>query len=198
MTLERCSKERVEKEKGNIVDTVEERIQNAFLTALDRIMTPKTELAFRSINAASGRTATSVMANSERGEYIGISASFETVSERSITLHMFNTNDETRKITPDEVSELSVPGTQFDRQTRTHHRDCIILSAGVNQLFFAAPKMHNVNHDGLFKRTQSRCIHSIQHRRVIVHWLVTCKSIEDEITGFGDNYFSVKEEQCGS
>ena len=43
MTLERCSKERVEKEKGNNVDTVEDKIQNANLTALDRIFTPEND-----------------------------------------------------------------------------------------------------------------------------------------------------------
>ena len=39
---------------GNVVDTVEDRIQNAILTATDSIITPKLELAIRSINASSG------------------------------------------------------------------------------------------------------------------------------------------------
>ena len=34
---------------------------------------------------------------------------------------MFNTNDETRNKIPDEVGELSVPGTHLDRQAHTHH-----------------------------------------------------------------------------
>ena len=54
-TLERCFNERIDKEMGNIVDTDEDRIQNAILTAIDSIITPKTELAIRSINASSGR-----------------------------------------------------------------------------------------------------------------------------------------------
>ena len=64
-TLERCFNERIDREMSNIVDTVEDRIQNAFLTASDNIVTPKIELAIRSINASSGRDATSVAANSE-------------------------------------------------------------------------------------------------------------------------------------
>ena len=40
----------------NIVDTVEDRIQNAILTAIDNIIAPKIELAIRSLNASSGRT----------------------------------------------------------------------------------------------------------------------------------------------
>ena len=70
-TLERCLNENVDKEKGIIVDTVEDRIQNAVLTTRDSIITPKIELAIRSINASSGRDETSVMASSERGEHIG-------------------------------------------------------------------------------------------------------------------------------
>ena len=79
-TLEKCFNEMGDREMGNIVDTVEDRIQNAVLTAIDNIITPKSELATRSINASSGRDATSVMVNSERGEDIGVTAPFENVS----------------------------------------------------------------------------------------------------------------------
>ena len=116
-TLERCFIERTDREMGNIDDTVENRIQNAILTAIDSIIVPKIKLAIRSINASSGTDATSVMENSERREHIGISALFENVSENNNTLHVFNTNDEIRNNIPDEVSELSVSRTHFDRQT---------------------------------------------------------------------------------
>ena len=48
---------------NNIVDKVEDRIQNAILTAIDNIIAPKIELAFGSINASSGQDVTSVTAN---------------------------------------------------------------------------------------------------------------------------------------
>ena len=95
-TLEICFNERIDREMGKIVDTVEDRIQNAILTAIDSILTPEIELALRSINASSGRDAISVVLSSERGEHIGITALFENVSQRNNTLHMLNTNDETR------------------------------------------------------------------------------------------------------
>ena len=60
-------------------------------------------------------------ANSERGEHVGINTSFERASGNNNTLHVLNANDETRRDILDEVSELSVPGTRFDRQTHTHH-----------------------------------------------------------------------------
>ena len=127
-TLERCFNARIDREMNNIVDTVEDRIQNAILTAIENIVAPKIELAIRSINASSGRDATSVTANSERGERVGINASFENASENNNTLPVPNVNDETRLNIPDEVSELSVPETRFDRQPQTHHTNHVILS----------------------------------------------------------------------
>ena len=120
-TLERCFNERIDREMSNVVDTVEDRIQNAILTAIENIVAPKIELAIRSINASSGRDATSVSANSERREHVGISASFENASGNKDTLGVSNINVETRQNTPDEVSELPVSETHFDRQAHTHH-----------------------------------------------------------------------------
>ena len=120
-TLERCFNERIDREMSNIVDTVEDRVQNAILTAIDNIIAPKIELAIRSINAPSGRVANNVAANSEGREHVGINASFENASRNNNILHVSNVNDETRQNIPDEVSELSVPETHFDRQAHTHH-----------------------------------------------------------------------------
>ena len=39
--LERCFNKMIDREMGNIVDTVEGRIQNATLNAIDSIITPK-------------------------------------------------------------------------------------------------------------------------------------------------------------
>ena len=120
-TLKKCFNERIDREMSNIVDTVEDRIQNAILTAIENIVAPKIELAIRSINASSGRDATSVSTNSERRERGGINASFENTSKNNDTLEASNVNDETRRNNPYEVSELSVPETHFDRQAHTHH-----------------------------------------------------------------------------
>ena len=127
-TLEKCFFERIDREMSNIVDTVEDRIQNANLAAIDNIVAPKIELAIRSINASSGRGVTSVTANSERGERVGINASFENASENNDILRVSNVNDETRQNIPDEVSELSVPETRFDRQPHTHQNQNMFFS----------------------------------------------------------------------
>ena len=120
-TVKRCFKERIDREMSNIVDTVEVRIQNAILTAIENIVASKIELAIRSINASSARDATSVSASSERREHVGINASFENASGNNNTVGVSNVNDETRHDIPDEVSELSVPETRFNRQPHTHH-----------------------------------------------------------------------------
>ena len=120
-TLERCFNERIDREMNNIVDTVEDRIQNAILTAIDNIIAPKIELAIGSINAPSGRDVASVSVKSERREHVGINAPFENASRNEDTLDVSKVNDETRHNIPDEVSGLSVPETHFDRQPHTHH-----------------------------------------------------------------------------
>ena len=120
-TLERCFNERIDREMNNIVDTVDYRIQNAILTAIDNMVAPKIELAIRSVNASSGRDVTSVSANSERREHAGINAFFENASENHNKLNATNENDETRQNIHDKVSEFTVPGTHFDRQPHTHH-----------------------------------------------------------------------------
>ena len=79
-TLERCFNEKIDREIGNIVETVEDRIHNAILTAIDNFSSLKTELAIRSINVSSGRDATSVMATSERVKRIGFTAPLEKLS----------------------------------------------------------------------------------------------------------------------
>ena len=120
-SLERCSNERIDREMSNIVDTVEDRIQNAILVAIDNIIAPKIELAIRSINASSGPDVTSVSGNSERRDHERMNTSFGSASENNGTLGMTNANDETRCNPHDRVGELSVAGTQFDQQSPAHH-----------------------------------------------------------------------------
>ena len=120
-TLERCFNERIDREFLNIIDTVEDMIQNAILTAFDNIVAPKIELAIRSISASFGQDVTSVTANSERGEHVGINAAFENASGNNNILRVSNVNNETRQNIQDEVNELLVAETHFDRQAHTHH-----------------------------------------------------------------------------
>ena len=49
-TLERCQNQRIDREMGNIVETVENRLQIATSMAIDNIIGPKIELVLRSKN----------------------------------------------------------------------------------------------------------------------------------------------------
>ena len=139
--LERCFNERSDREMENIVETVEDRIQSAILTAIDNIVGPKIELAIRSINASSGRDVASMSANSERREHTGVNASFENASENNNTIGVTNLNDDARRNSQDGVSELLVPGTQIDRQSHIHHvvtgvkERHTMLSGGSEQIY---------------------------------------------------------------
>ena len=92
--LERCFDRKIDRELDSFVHTVEDRIRNAILTTIDKLNPSRIELAVRSLNASPGRDANSVILNSELEDPIGITASFENVSERTNTLHVLNTNDE--------------------------------------------------------------------------------------------------------
>ena len=99
-TLERCFNDKIDREMSNFVDTVENRRRKTLLTTIENILAPKIELEIRSINASSGRDVTSVTANSERGEHVGINASFENASRNNNILPVSNVNDETRHNIP--------------------------------------------------------------------------------------------------
>ena len=98
---------------------------------IDDINNPTIELEVRSKTATSGRDVASVLGKSVRGERVEITASFENASEKNNAFHELNMNDETRGNIPDKISELSISRTQFDRQSRTHHRITWHISGGV-------------------------------------------------------------------
>ena len=120
-TLERCFNERIDREMNNIVDTVEDRIQHAILTAIDNIVAPKIEMAIRSINTTSGRDVTSVLMDSERREHAGIITPRGSASGDNDTQAVSEINDEARHNIQGDISILSVPETHFDQQLRAHH-----------------------------------------------------------------------------
>ena len=125
-TFEICFNEMIDRRMNNIGDAVEYRIQNAVLTAIDSIVAPKIELAIRLPSASFGRDATSVTANSERGEHVKITTPFENAPGNNKVIHTSNVNNETQNSIPDKVSEMSVPEARADRQTPTNHRCKII------------------------------------------------------------------------
>ena len=66
ITLEKCFNERIDREMKKIIQTVEDRIQNAILTAINKINANKNELVVGSINAFSRWRMASTRTESER------------------------------------------------------------------------------------------------------------------------------------
>ena len=69
-TLKRCRTDKHHRATDALLETVEGRIQSAFLTIFDNFFTTRIELAVRSINESSGQDATFVAGNSERAEHM--------------------------------------------------------------------------------------------------------------------------------
>ena len=95
-TLERCFTDTKDREMGNIVGTVEDRIQNATLTAVDDIFRPKIELVVRMKAASTEQDTFSITANLERGQNLGITAFFQYIFHKNNTFHELIVNDETQ------------------------------------------------------------------------------------------------------
>ena len=121
-TWEKSLTKRFAREMGNIIETVEKKIQSALLSAMDNLLTPRFELAVRSMNASSRLDTVSVTAILECGEQVHIISSFEYLSDSHNTVHELNVNDETRGNIPDEVSDFPVPRTHYDRQLHTYYK----------------------------------------------------------------------------
>ena len=94
-TLERCLADKLDRDLGNIVETVLSIIQNVLSNAIDIIITPKFELAVELLIRSSERHAVSFIANSTRAEHIDVTASFEIASKRNNRFHEVKATNET-------------------------------------------------------------------------------------------------------
>ena len=92
-TLEKFLRDRIDEQMDRVLDIVEDRTQDAILTAIDNIIKPRIEIAIRWWNASSGRNVASLTAISERGNYVGINASFENLSDWNNIFFEVNLND---------------------------------------------------------------------------------------------------------
>ena len=112
--------DKIFRQMGIIAQAVEDRIQSAFLTAMNNFVITRIWSAVRSLNASSGQDLASIAAISEQ---IGIIVSFANLSDKSITFHESNIVIETRGYSSRESSKFPVPETHFDGQSHTHHNE---------------------------------------------------------------------------
>ena len=120
-TLEENIVSKVRSEVDNVMTSVETRVQDAVLTAIENLVIPRVELAMKSANAHSERSVGNVLEPDQRDFLGDIEGLWMTASSR-INSHMdLNRIDETRgNITVDE-GDLLVNENNIDRQTHAHH-----------------------------------------------------------------------------
>ena len=113
---------KVQSEIDSVLTTVESRIQDAALLAIENLVIPRVELATKSINASSGRSVYGIVLDPDRKDFSGNTESLKMAASSSINSHKdLNRIDETRGNITIEGSDLLVNEKNFDRQTHTHH-----------------------------------------------------------------------------
>ena len=104
------------------MQTVETRLQDAVLIALENIAIHRKVSAMRSINASSGRGMDSVVLDPDQRDFSRNILSLQlTASSRKKSYTDLKIFDETRSNMTVEGVDLSVNEGNFDRQTHTHH-----------------------------------------------------------------------------
>ena len=109
-------------EVDNLMTSVETRVQDAVLTAMENLVNPRVELAMKSVNASSGRGVSNVVMDPDRKAFSGIIENLQRTASSRINSHTdLNRFDETRSNITKEGSDLSVIEKNMHRPTHTYH-----------------------------------------------------------------------------
>ena len=120
-TLERNVVDKSRSEVDSVMTTVETRVQDAVLSAIEDLVLPRVELAMKSINASSGRDADSVVPDPDWRDFSGnIEGLQMTTSSRFNSNSDLNRIDENRGSIAVEGGDLLVNERNFERQTNRH------------------------------------------------------------------------------
>ena len=121
-TLEDYIVSKVQSEVDNVITTIETRVQDALLTAIENLVIPRVELALKSANASSGRSVDSNVLEPDQRDFSGnIEGLQMTALSRINSRTDSNRIDETRDNITVEEGDLLVNERNIDRQTHTHH-----------------------------------------------------------------------------
>ena len=98
---------------------VENRMHDAFLTAIDNVVIPRIEMVVGSINCSSGHGSNSEVQNPDRRDFLG-NADYTPLMSASSRLDL-NTNHETR--TEENFGDGDFPALRlkYDRRPQAHH-----------------------------------------------------------------------------
>ena len=163
-TLERSVVNKVRSEVENVITTIETKVRDAILTAIESLVVPGVELAIKSVNAFYGRDVSSVVPDPNQKEFPGnIEGLQMTASSRINSITELNKIDETRGNITNESGDLSINGKDFDRQTRTHHRHEIEMLYKLNGAKGISREVKK-----LFKKKRLSTFESVLDKTVVV------------------------------
>ena len=115
---------KVRKEVDNLRALIERRLQDAVLIAIENLVIARLALAKRSVNASSGRGVVNVVLDTDQGDFSGKIEGLRVNGSNRIYWHTkLNRIDETFGHFIAEWGDLMFNERNFDRQTRTHHRN---------------------------------------------------------------------------
>ena len=121
-TLEENFVNKVRSEVDNVMTTVEIRVQNAVLIAMENLVIPRVELAMKSTNASSGRSVDGNVLDPDQRDFSGNVEGLQMTASSRIHSHTdLNKIDETPGNITVEEGDLVVNEKNIDRQSHTHH-----------------------------------------------------------------------------
>ena len=123
-TLEEHIVSKVRSEVDSVITTVETRIQDAVLTAIESLVIPSVELAMKSASAFSGQSLDGNVLKLDQRDFSGNVQGLQMTASSRLNSHTdLNKIDETRgNYTVGEVICLSMTETLIGTHTHTHTR----------------------------------------------------------------------------
>ena len=128
--------------------TVENRRHDAILTAMDKVVIPRFEMAVRSITGSSGHRPNSVDQNPGRRDFTGNTENIPLMSTSSqLDLNIDQDRiDETRDIDNFRDGDFAALEPNYDQRAQTHHtftfltklKNAFSISENVNAAFYLA------------------------------------------------------------
>ena len=122
--------DKIRKAVDNAARTVENRVRDAILSAMDNVVIPRGEMAVRTITGSTGHGLNSTIQNPDRRDFVGnrVSTLFKSASSRLDLNIDQDRKDETRDFEKFQDGNFPVLRTNFDRQSHAHHTCSPLLS----------------------------------------------------------------------
>ena len=136
-TLEENIFSKMRSEVDSVMTSVETRVQDAVLTAMEKFLIPRMELAMKSANTFSEWSVGDNVLEPDQRDFLGNIEGLRMSASSRVNSHTdLNRIDETRDNITVEEGDLLVNERNIDRQTHAHHTVIKNYAGYRSQLFF--------------------------------------------------------------